>query len=203
MPKLNLPHFVFINGPAGSGKDTLANLICAQEPSAYKEGFAEPIREMIYSVFFPEMVLERPFDLSDQTIKSKSILSLAKIEPQFDPDFDPTVREAMIGFSEDFMKKKFGTSIFGRLLWNRCCEQSVFYEHFIISDSGFLDEAKFIISKVGADACHLIRLHRRGCSYSGDSRGYISLEGVQTLDLHNDGAPDDMLQNLQLEFGNL
>jgi len=200
--KLNLPHFLFINGPAGSGKSTLSRMICESNSEAFPEAFATPIREMIWSVFFPEYVVDKPFDLKDGTIKSTAITKLAKLTEDGLLG-GPTVRQTMIEFSETFMKRLFGQDIFGRLLWNRCCEQTQFYSTFVVDDSGFVPEAQYVVGRVGPSACHLIRLHRRGCDYSGDSRGYISLPGVQTLDLHNDGSPDAMMQTLQLEFGNL
>lgn len=204
MTRLNLPHFLFINGPAGSGKSTLAEMICSSNPFAFRESFAEPIREMIYSVFFPSDVVNRPVDLRSGPVKSTNLGVLAKLwSPMTNGDSvapATTVRDAMIVFSEKFMKPNFGQDIFGRLLYSRCCEQTMFYQHFIIDDSGFPLEASYVISRVGASSCHLVRLHRRGHSFSGDSRNYISLPGVQTLDLHNDGTPAEMLDMLALEL---
>jgi hypothetical protein len=200
--KLNLPRFLFINGPPGSGKTTLSRMICETNSEATTESFASPIREMIWSVFFPEHVVSRPFDLKDTEIKKRELVALAKIEPT-DPGSQTTVREAMIEFSENYMKKLFGEDIFGRLLWNRCYEETQFYSSFVIDDSGFVPEAAYVVSRADASVCRLIRLHRSGCNYSADSRSYITLPGVQTLDLHNDGAPDEMMQTLQLELGNI
>lgn len=204
--RLNLPHFLFINGPPGSGKSTLAEMICSENPSTARESFAEPIREMIYSVFFPSEILDRSVDLRAGPVKGASLMKLAKLvnlEEVTVLGDTITVRQTMIDFSEIYMKKLFGNEIFGRLLFNRCVEQTAFYQHFVIDDSGFVEEASYVISRVGTSACHLIRLHRRGCSFSGDSRGYIHLPGVQTFDLHNDGSPEEMISLLQLELGNL
>lgn len=202
--KLNLPHFLFINGPAGAGKSTLSRMICESHSEAYPEGFAEPIRAAFWATFFPEAIVDKPFNLKDQTIKNTPIATLAKLY-NGDTETAPTctVREWMISFSERHMKPCFGQDIFGRLLWNRCCEQTQFYSSFIIDDSGFRPEAEAIVSRIGSDSCCLIRLARRGCNYSGDSRGYIGLERVRTYDLHNDGAPDEMMHSLQLFFGNI
>lgn len=195
--KLNLPKFLFINGPAGSGKSTLAELICRAEPSAWRESFAEPIRQMIWAVFYPnnDPLAPQP-NLREQSVKARPIPF-----PSTTPPF--THREEMIAFSEHYMKTRHGQDIFGKLLMSRCEAQSFWYSHFIIDDSGFQPEALHVISLAGKDNCHLIRLHRRGCDFGGDSRSYISLPGVQTLDLHNDGPPDEMLHMLQLEFGTL
>lgn len=197
---LNLPTFLFINGPPGSGKDTLAGLIVKTCPSAFLEGFAEPIRAMIYSVFFPnEGPIDYSIDLRDQKVKASSMPFQFPNQENI-PGY--TVRDEMIAFSEQYMKRRYGPQIFGRLLWERCKEQMMFSQSFVISDSGFTPEARFIIDQVGTDNCILIRLHREGCSYAGDSRGYIDLP-ITTYDITNDGAPEAMLSALQLHLGNL
>lgn len=205
--KLNLPHFLFINGPSGSGKSTLARMICETHSEAFRESFAEPIRSMLRAVFFPDYITEIPYDLKSQDVKKRKLLELCRLEDEAISGGvegnTPSVREAMIAFSENYMKPLFGSEIFGRLCFARCCEQTQFYSSFIIDDSGFADEAQYIVRRVGADNCHLIRLRRSGCNFSGDSRGYISLPAVQTDDLHNDGAPDEMISRLHLILGGL
>lgn len=198
---LNLPKYVFINGPVGSGKSTLAELICKTQRSAWRESFAEPIRAMMYAVFFPEQgPINFNLDLRDGEVKKRRMKYL---HPDDNKRTALSIRDTMISFSESWMKEEFGSEIFGKLLHDRCTEQSIFYETFVIDDSGFPGEAQYIISQEGAANCSLIRLHRGGCDFGGDSRSHISLPGVQTLDLHNEGQPLDMLSLLQLEFGNL
>lgn len=204
---LNLPTFLFINGPAGSGKDTLAKLIAAEHPSAFIEGFAEPIRAMIYSVFFPnEGPIDYSIDLREQSVKASPIPFLGVRRDPFDApqaeDATITIRQEMIAFSETYMKRRYGDQIFGKLLLVRCKEQMMFSHHFIISDSGFISEAQYIIDQVGAHNCILLRLHRDGCNYSSDSRGYISLP-ISSYDIDNNREPKAMLDQLQLVLGNL
>lgn len=198
---LKLPKFLFINGPAGSGKSTLASLLCNSQTACWRESFAEPIRDMIRTVFFPNdgPLWEQTPDLRDGEVKKLPLRGVAEI----DDEAGCSVRQAMIGFSEGYMKPFFGDDIFGRLLVSRCREQELFYKTFIIDDSGFLPEAQYVISQHGPGACTLIRLHRNGCSFAGDSRGYISLDGVRTIDLSNNSVPLAMLDQLELEFGNL
>jgi len=198
---LNLPKFLFINGPSGTGKTTLASMICKAVPSAFQESFAEPIRQMIYSVFFPfedpTFCLGSSLDLRDGAVKRQPI-------PFIDAGRVPyTIREEMIAFSEDYMKRRYGPQIFGKLLFARCEEQSLFYSKFVIDDNGFAPEAEFIVEKEGAENCLLLRLHRTGCSFSGDSRGYVDLPGVRTIDLDNNDRLDQLLDSLQLKLGNI
>lgn len=201
---LNLPQFLFINGPAGSGKSTLSGLICESHRKVWPESFAEPIRDALRAVFFPEDgVMPGPdrVDFRDAKIKKSNLLHLAGLE-MVEECADPLVRQAMIDFSESFMKPRFGQKIFGQLLWKRCEEQRHWYDHFVVDDSGFAPEAEYVISQAGAANCVLIRLHRAGCTFAGDSRSYVTLP-IHSIDLHNDGAAQEMLATLQLELGNL
>jgi len=200
---LTLPQFVFINGPAGSGKSTLSDLICSKTSACWPEAFAEPIRDMIQTVFFPnDGPVSYSFNLKDGEVKRKNLLALAGLVDPPEVAQGPTVRQAMIEFSQGYMKSCFGENIFGKLLWRRCQEQSHWYSHFVIDDSGFLPEAQYIINEAGADECLLIRLHRKGVDFSGDSRGYIDLP-IRTIDLHNDGPALEMIDELELALGSL
>lgn len=194
---LNLPRFTFLNGPAGSGKSTLATMICATHKDVWRDAFAEPIRQMVYTVFFPE---EGPIfydlDLREGEVKKKPF-------PFQYPDAEMKMsfREVMISFSEDWMKLKFGKDIFGRLAFRRCVEQELFSSRFLFDDCGFTDEAMHIVKMASPAECLLIRLHREGCDFHGDSRGYIILPEIRTLDLHNNLTPEDMLSYLELQIG--
>src|SRR5258708_38765641 len=61
-----------------------------------------------------------------------------------------TIRDEMIAFSEEYMKRRYGPRIFGKLLFSRCEEQSLFYDKFVIDDNGFAPEAEYILDQVGA-----------------------------------------------------
>lgn len=196
----SLPKFTFINGPAGSGKSTLATLLCNTDKSVYRESFANPIRDAILATFFPdEGPIYFSFDLREGAIKRKlfpyqDIFKVAQ-------SGEKTFRDVMISFSEDWMKPQFGKDIFGRLALNRCAEQELFYDRFLFDDSGFPEEAAHIVKSVGAHNCLLIKLSRDGCNFSGDSRGYLDIFDVRTIEIANNGFPLEMLDTLALTFG--
>lgn len=198
---INLPLFVFVNGPPESGKSTLCKLLTDSQPSVWQEGFAEPIRAMILSTFFPDQgPLEYSIDLKDAKVKASPLLALAGIDPGIPAAGGLTVRRAMIEWSDNYMKRLFGPAIFGQLAYRRCQEQAHFYETFIFDDSGFVHETQFIIDQVGAARCFLIRLHREGCTYDSDSRSYIDLP-CSSADIVNDGTEAELLQKLEALFG--
>lgn len=208
---ISLPLFTFINGPPSSGKDTLAHLLCEAVPSSYIESFAEPIRAMIYNVFFPnEGPITYNFDLREGPVKARSMPFQLLCEDEGCLQHGTphvcnpySIRDEMIAFSEEYLKRRYGQQIFGKLLWARAEEQMMFSNHFIIPDNGFVPEAQFIIDEVGPHRCLLIRLNRAGTSFANDSRSYIDLPGVRTLDLHNNAPPSAMIDALQLILGTL
>lgn len=102
-------------------------------------------------------------------------------------------RQAMIWFSEDVMKPKFGQDIFGQLAaknierWGG--NNPGIFRVVVFSDSGFVQEAQVLRDQYKAENILLVSLRREGCTFSGDSRGYIDPKdlGCQSMILHNDG----------------
>jgi hypothetical protein len=63
-------------------------------------------------------------------------------------------------------------------------------EDYVVTDSGFEEEARVLGRKFGRTSLVLIRIRRKGCSFKGDSRNFITLCGVKTFDVFNDGTLD-------------
>jgi len=160
---------VFVNGPPSSGKDTLAEYVVRKFPGFRQVKFSEIYGRPDLPHHAFETVKETPCDV---------FLGLSP-------------REAYIEVSERYMKPTHGDEVFGRLLLDRM--QNTSGRAFIISDSGFASEAQPILRSVGASKCQLVRLYAegRGCSFKGDSRTHIKLEGVQTTDIANNYSIDE------------
>ena len=78
-------------------------------------------------------------------------------------------REVLIHVSENVIKPFFGKDAFGQIEANKVGEETyVFY-----SDGGFPDEIKPLCDTVGADNVLVIRIHKEGCTFEGDSRSYL------------------------------
>ena len=166
-----------LNGPPGAGKDTAAEYLAYHHCGRVMK-FAQPLKDAATAIYCgndPKIFQE--YD----TFERKS-----KPEARF---FGLSCRQAQINISESFLKLIHDNRIFGNILSSRIsdlrdnnCEDNIF-----VSDSGFRPEAEVLVEKFGAENVILIRLHREGHTYEGDSRSYISLAdlGVREFDIEN------------------
>lgn len=190
---------VFVNGPPRAGKDTVGEILCRHGAGRRLiQKFAFEVKERTHAAFriVDETGRPVPHDYFEQ-----------QKEVPLDCFLGLTPRQAYIAFSEQFMKPIFGEKIFGSLLAKRleltllAAQQKKGFRHvpdaFTITDSGFMPEALPIVEMFDPEHCTLIRVHRRGCDFSNDSRGYIDLAqfGVKCIDIEN---PGDTVAGLQL-----
>jgi hypothetical protein len=165
---------ILLNGAPRSGKDTGADyLVQAYDAVAFK--FSGPIKAAIKAAF----------DLSDEQV---AYLESVKGEPD-DLLFGHSYRNVQISFSENWMKVVFGDKVFGHLAARKTSNLRA--PLLVCSDSGFASEAAPVLDTVGRDNTLLVKVHRPGKTFAGDSRSFIELDGVKTVDIHNDGTLAD------------
>lgn len=171
---------VFINGPRGSGKDTAADLI-VREFSARKYGMKWPMRDAIIGLLNIEDIRDYNAFFENQEGKLKPSGVTLGLSPV----------EMLIWMSEDCLKPKFGPAVLGKLAVRRL-SGAVGVDITAISDSGFEAECVPVVERFGAENCFLMRLHRPGHDFTGDSRSYIDLSahGVQSVDVRNNWGKD-------------
>ncbi len=164
---------VLLNGPPGSGKDSGGKTLECIGFKVLK--FAGHLKRSVYADH--GLPLDLPLEFFDPV----------KELPQ--PVFHgKSWRQACIDKSELMMKPAYGQNIFGRLflreLWQEYRKGET---NIAVTDSGFTAEAEALIPYIGAENMLLIRLHaeERGKSFAGDSRNYITLGGIATVDLYN------------------
>ena len=107
-----------------------------------------------------------------------------------------TLRQFYIHVSENVMKPLFGIDIFGRLAVEYI--KNTTQKITTISDSGFPDEAMPVVEHFGLDNVFLIRIHRNGCDFQGDSRSYIDLP-IKSVDIDNNGTQEDFISRFYNE----
>lgn len=181
---------ILFNGPAGSGKDTLSDGLRERLlGGGYCIKFAAPIKENCKNIY--GLTQDEWNDIDGDQVK--------KVEPR-EEFFGQTCRQVQINFSELFLKPTHGEGIFGQLA---VAEMKRRPEEFIfVSDSGFRTEAEVVIEEFGAKNVLLVRIHREGCTFEGDSRSYIELNdlGVKTFPIDNDGTIEEAIDKIVEEM---
>lgn len=107
-------------------------------------------------------------------------------------------RQAYIFVSEKLMKPAMGDDVFGRIFVrrNRVPAKSLTDERpglIVVPDAGFAGEWGPVLEEYGEANVLLLRIRAegRGITFKGDSRSYIDLPGVTTIDVQNNTAGDD------------
>lgn len=173
---------VLLNGPPRSGKDTAAEAIMAApflDMTKRFERFSMPLKAFWCAAYGYPMDARGNSDL--EHIKEKKL-----------PPFDESYREGQIFLSENYVKEDYGDLAFGELMATRIGHyrkntSSSNHLLVVIPDSGFASEAVPVVDLVGASNVLLALTIREGRTFSGDSRSYISLPGVHTESLVNEG----------------
>lgn len=190
---------VVLNGPPGCGKDTIANEIC--NPNRLQNlGRRRFIKHQFKDALYEHTAKHFQIDLdkfihfaSDRQLKdSKSLAGLGGRTP----------RQALIHVSEDIYKPRHGNDYFGKVEARRVRELAGRMGGFInviYPDGGFESEIPPVESEY--DAVLIIRLHRNGFTFEGDSRNYLNLPNTKTritIDEHLvDGAIGDAVWKIQ------
>jgi hypothetical protein len=167
---------ILFNGPRHSGKDA-ASLHMASAWNAYHFKFSAPIKAAIKAAF----------DLSD-----KEVLYLETIKTTPTPILlGKSYVEVQISFGESWAKLFFGRDVFGQIAEYKLARaiNETDTQLFVCSDSGFAVEAWPIINTIfGKENTLLVRIGREGKDFTGDSRSYIDLPGVDTIQIKNNGT---------------
>lgn len=163
------PHqVIFINGPRKSGKDTAVKFAIHEFVNIRHKKFAGPMKR----------ALKEFFGMSDALYKDLEHAESGELKLTPLPDlFGMTWVEAMIWFSEDVMKPKFGQDVFGKLLAKEM-KQATSARLTMISDCRFVQEVGVVVTAFGARNCHVFQLFREGYSFDGDSGGYLAFEDL-------------------------
>lgn len=165
-----MKHILFINGPIGSGKDTLADQLCERygyEKLEFKEYLFKTMyrffnisdQEDFLNKYYTRETKELPCDLLQ--------LNGVKLSP----------RSALIHISENVIKPTFGSDIFGKVLLERINNTD---KNIVFSDCGFLEEILTVSNNVDRN-CYLMHLYRDGTSFEGDSRNYVDVPETKNL----------------------
>lgn len=179
-----------MNGPPRCGKDTAGQMLADAIGSACTNKFARVVKERCHAAYETRGLYEE-YDVPHDHFEH------CKDEPRSE-FLGRTPRECYIAFSERFYKPLHGADVFGRLLLADLRAADA-VGTWVITDSGFREEAMPLVEHFGARSTVLVRLRREGCTFAGDSRSYLDLLdlGVTTVDLVNPGTRDGLRRMLE------
>jgi hypothetical protein len=156
---------VILNGPPGSGKDTIADYI-VEKLSYEKLDFKTALYKETARFFHltPDVFMS--------LLARKETPSTLLTHPETEMPLSP--RQALIHVSEVVIKPSRGSDWFGIQTANAALASES--SCFICSDGGFVSEIEPLL-KAGFRVA-IIRVHRAGHSFATDSRRYIPDEAV-------------------------
>ena len=177
---------ILLNGPAGSGKDTLAAMLMAQGRVQQVMQFKEPMFDIALLAsgmhINPKCWWDR---YNDRESKEKPWGLLGGM----------SCREFMIHISEKFIKPVFGDDYFGNQVALKYINRDHHVTDVAVSDSGFQSELDALGRTVGESEVLIVRLWRDGYTFDGDSRSYINANsGNHVIDVQLvDGYPSQAI----------
>lgn len=206
-PKPFYPYVILFNGPPKNGKDTIAKITRTLLDSSisiptHLMHFATPMRDTAMNVL-GEKGFDRYNEIKDipQAIFTRTSASYDEAPLEYPED---TLREFMIAFSEDFMKRRYGKDIWGRILrhvyapwWGKVPAV------IIIPDLGFPEEYKYLLTQTLAERVMIVQVHRGEDDWKNDSREWVfpQTDSLDTpihpfINLDNNGTPDEAAYEL-------
>lgn len=203
----DLPKIIFLQGPPGCGKDTIASLL--HELGGYMpHKFAQPIIDAMYGMF-PKF-FNPGNGLPSRSIEDFKKHNFAPFLNQFNKGEAPDIvtgRDIMIAWSEKFMKPLFGDKVFGTLADIKVFPRdedliTIPSYRICFSDSGFESESVPLLASCPHNLCAIIQVYRPGHNYSSDSRSYWSDPRIASFSYNNALEGLDAFQKDFIKFFN-
>jgi hypothetical protein len=180
---------LILNAPPNSGKDTIADYLVANHGYT-KLSFKSALFELLYKVFSitdPEQFMEEYYTREAK----EQPCSLLRIGDRI-----MSPREALIFLSESVVKPLWGDAYFG----TRAAQliDSTTSNLYVFADGGFLAELIPLVDKVGAENITVAKIERDGCTFVGDSRGYVDASslGCNTFWVANDSTIEEVAEGI-------
>ena len=198
------PTAICLNGPPGSGKDTIAKII-AEEIDDYNNNIrssSEMIRWRIDKFAAPiNTIAASILGINEHSGEFRRLREKDKEQKLTTFGVDITMRQLLINISEDLIKPSFGKTWFGEQAARRVnnsisCKSN---EVFLVSDSGFQHEYDAFKEAVHSSVkVQLVNVVRDNCDFTNDSREWvddgdkITIENNSTIEHLRDNVIKDI-----------
>lgn len=172
-----MPKLLLLNGPPKSGKDTIVKELTQYLKFQHLK-FSMPIKRAVAALL----------DIRESDLENYKDVGTPILQPAGTTlkEYRDTPRNLLIAMSEDLLKPRYGDDFFGRVFWQHAKQSAS--QLIIASDCGFESEIERVVSNAGSRNCIIIRLHRTGTTFDGDSRSYLRDGICPTWDITNDGS---------------
>lgn len=174
---------IILNGPPRSGKDTLAKHLTTMFSHFHHKEFKSQLYKLLQVIY----------SLTDGQLQSIIKDEDNKENPNELLD-GKSLRQALIYISESIIKPNYGKNYFGK----SASKNLVLNEVNVFSDGGFIDEVLELTKVVDKEDITIVRIHRDGCDFSKDSRRYLDIDGIRTIDITNDDLDTFLLDSTNL-----
>lgn len=195
---------VFFNAPPNAGKD----IACEYIVKRFNRFIHMEFKQGLYDC------VSKEYNIPSEMVKFiNSVREYKEVPTELFNGL--SCRGAHKYVSEEVMKPRYGKSYFGDLALNKIKEiddhiidyYSVMPEkerldkfNFCFSDSGFIEELIPIIKYFSPENVILIRVNRKGCDFSNDSRDFLYPEklysDIATYDVDNFGTKEEYLMTI-------
>jgi len=187
---------IFLNGPAGSGKSTIADHLVSLDRGFTVHHHASPLWAMLDAIVGLDPTTEEPYEFNDPAVKAAFV-------PWSSGDNIPTFREALISLGE-WTRNTFGPETLSRLAADAAADYLRNFDSVIFPAVRTREDLSCLIDpNIASSEYLLIRLSRRSCDWRGDLGGYLDpvALGIPSVDIVNDGTIEDMLAQVLLAIG--
>ncbi len=176
---------VILNGPAGCGKDTIADIL-------HKE------YDFLHHAMKTSLVVAAAAIAGIPIGQMHSLLH-RNTKDNYNHYLGMSPRNWLIEVSENIIKPQFGSGFFGSREAIRCQREiAAGNQSIVYSDGGFPEELQAMATVLGEDNILLVRLRRDGYTFDGDSRNYLDPIGdMPYLDIKLEtGKPERAVQDI-------
>lgn len=165
---------IVLNGPPQCGKDTIGKELVKSIDKAIQGEFKGLLLK----------ILKQTLNLSDDTFDM--MYANRELKDVKQPFFNgKSIRDMMISISEDYIKPMLGQDYIGKYELTKIKRGDA--SCIVYTDGGFYDEIRPLLEDDSIEL-HVIQIHRVGCSFSGDSRGWLIGDGIDPLCIANNGT---------------